>query len=149
MVLGRDYHKEYSRNYYHKRKAEYIELLGGKCAVCSGVDGLQFDHIDPNSKSFAIGKLLNFAKSKVIDELNKCQLLCEKCHIEKTKINKDGYSKRAKGSQIATSKLTEEVVSEIKVRLNTESVGQVAKELGLHSATINFIKAGKTWKHVV
>lgn len=56
MVMDRKYHKKYSREYYHDRKNEYINKLGGKCAICKGEEDLEFDHINANDKNFPIGK---------------------------------------------------------------------------------------------
>ena len=74
--------KEYFRNYYKERKHYYITLLGGKCSVCGSTDNLQFHHTDRNSKDLAIGKLMNYSKTKVEAELSKCVLLCRRCHIK-------------------------------------------------------------------
>ncbi len=123
-------------------------MLGGKCVKCESVENLQFNHIDPNTKSFAIGKLLNFPKQVVSDELKKCQLLCKSCHNDKTIINKDGFDKKARGEKVSSSKLTEEMVRDIRIRLATESTVQIARDLGLNRNTIYFIKIGKTWNHV-
>lgn len=76
--------KEYFREYYAARKGEYIARLGGKCVKCGSTDKLQFDHIDPLTKEFPIGKLMNVSKAKAEFELAKCQLLCVPCHQAKT-----------------------------------------------------------------
>lgn len=85
MTMGRDYHREYAKNWYHARRAEYVVILGGKCAECGATDGLQFDHKDRKTKTFAIGKLFSKAQTVVVEELKKCQLLCAPCHIEKSR----------------------------------------------------------------
>ncbi len=66
------------------RRAAAIERLGGVCAKCGSTDKLQFDHIDPASKHARIAKMWTASKAKFEAELAKCQLLCEKCHREKT-----------------------------------------------------------------
>ena len=62
-----------------------IEYKGGKCEKCGydKYDGaLEFHHLDPSKKDFAISK----KKAKYIDslkpELDKCILLCSNCHRE-------------------------------------------------------------------
>jgi hypothetical protein len=80
---------EWFRGYYHKRRREYIDLLGGKGIRCGAVNDLEFDHVDPHTKRFPIGKLLSVSKDEALLELNKCQLLCHSCHIEKGRENKD------------------------------------------------------------
>ena len=64
-------------------------MLGGKCVGCGTSKNLQFDHIDRTKKSFCIGKSLASKLEKLIEEANKCQLLCEKCHQYKTLVNHD------------------------------------------------------------
>jgi hypothetical protein len=72
-----------------KHKKYLIEMLGGKCAGCGTTTNLQFDHIDRNSKLFCITHQLASKLEKLIEEANKCQLLCDSCHRIKTSINHD------------------------------------------------------------
>ena len=72
-----------TREKRHQRKLELIERLGGKCVECGATERLQFDHINPLEKSFNISSNLN--RENLDEELDKCQLLCFKCHLEKTK----------------------------------------------------------------
>jgi hypothetical protein len=62
-----------------------IEKLGGKCVECGCTETLEFDHIDPSTKSFNISAGYHKPKEVLEEELAKCQLLCNKCHIEKSK----------------------------------------------------------------
>ena len=87
--------KEYFRNYYKERKQKYINMLGGVCSMCGSKNNLQFHHRDRTIKSFSIGKLMNYAEDKVLQELNKCVLVCKSCHIEQHK--KDGTFKNCGG----------------------------------------------------
>ncbi len=140
MVMDRKYHKKYSREYYHDRKNEYINKLGGKCAICKGEEDLEFDHINANDKNFPIGKLLNVSKEEAEKELLKCQLLCHKCHAEKSVI--DLREKRRK-----TSKLNIEQVREIK-KLLKDGLTQtaIAKLYNVGPMTISSIDREITWK---
>jgi hypothetical protein len=62
-----------------------IERLGGKCAICGAIDGLEIDHIDSKKKSFSIGRRLSgIAESKLEEEVKKCQLLCDEHHNDKS-----------------------------------------------------------------
>tara|TARA_R100000742_G_C4246344_1_gene65233 strand:- start:83 stop:778 length:696 start_codon:yes stop_codon:yes gene_type:complete len=74
---------EYRTEWRHNRRKLCIEKLGGKCVQCGATERLQFDHIIPSEKSFNICYSYNL--EKVFEELDKCQLLCPKCHLEKTK----------------------------------------------------------------
>ena len=88
------YNKSQMNSYmtiYRQRKREECKLrLGNKCAKCGATENLEFDHIDPttktNSKS-AIANLITANKEKLNQELIKCQLLCNDCHREKNKID--------------------------------------------------------------
>lgn len=84
-MANRAYHRKYSRKYYHLRRNEYIQMLGGKCCKCGAADNLQFDHIKRATKKFALGKLLNVSKEMALIEIKKCQLLCFECHIIKSR----------------------------------------------------------------
>lgn len=69
------------------RKKEFIEKLGGKCSICcynKNIAGLVFHHIDTSKKKFEInGKSLsNLSIKKLYEELDKCILLCQNCHME-------------------------------------------------------------------
>lgn len=74
----------YDQDRYETRKAELIQLLGGRCASCGSDDKLEFDHVDPSTKSFSIMARWNAPASTLSAELAKCQLLCEQCHLSKT-----------------------------------------------------------------
>lgn len=75
---------QYMQDYRHKRKAEALALLGGRCVTCGKTEDLQFDHIDPSAKIMAIGQMWHAAKGKFWAEVNKCQLLCPEHHQERT-----------------------------------------------------------------
>ena len=66
----------------------FRNLLGNKCAVCGISEDLQFDHIDPSTKSFNITGFLYHPD--IMAELAKCQLLCKPHHLEKSKTEAPG-----------------------------------------------------------
>ena len=76
---------EYDRQRYLEAKQRLIELLGGRCQRCETTEDLQFDHVDPELKSFAITEKWNRGEEALRAELAKCQLLCRPHHLEKTK----------------------------------------------------------------
>ena len=62
-----------------------IEYKGGKCEKCGydKYDGaLEFHHLDPSKKDFAISKKKAKSIDKLKPELDKCILLCSNCHRE-------------------------------------------------------------------
>lgn len=72
------------KNWRIKYRQKLKDSLGGKCVKCGTSERLEFDHIDPLTKSFDIGKAISHRKiSEIVEELKKCQLLCKKCNIQK------------------------------------------------------------------
>lgn len=69
---------------YYARRAEALELLGGKCqhVDCDETENLQVDHIRREDK--VSSKIYSWSKARRLAELAKCQLLCEYHHVEKT-----------------------------------------------------------------
>jgi len=61
------------------------------------------------------------------------------------------HGKMKRGSQIVQSKLNEKQVKAIKSRLalGVSNQRQIAKEFGVHYVTINDIKTGRSWGHIV
>lgn len=68
-----------------KRKKDAIQYLGGECEKCGYskyYGAMHFHHVDPTTKRWSWDKLRLRKWSDVIDELNKCILLCANCHAE-------------------------------------------------------------------
>ena len=61
-----------------------IEMLGGKCVSCGALDVLEIDHIDPHTKKYDISDMWSWGLNKFLEELSKCQILCNPCHVVKT-----------------------------------------------------------------
>jgi len=79
-----------SKFYVDRRRKELkqkaIDYLGGKCKICGYykcIRALDFHHKDPTTKDFGISKS-GYTRSweKVKAELDKCILLCCRCHKE-------------------------------------------------------------------
>lgn len=75
----------YMKDRWKKRREDAVKRLGGTCVVCGSSDRLEFDHIDPETKQFAIASGSSFSEEKFLEEIDKCQLLCHSCHKEKHK----------------------------------------------------------------
>lgn len=90
----------YMQNRRRLRKEDAIKSLGSVCSICSASELLEFDHIDPSTKSMNISspKLLDGCIENFWREVEKCQLLCRKCHLDKTRENSEhggGHNKHS------------------------------------------------------
>ena len=69
-----------------KVKVLSVQYLGGKCCKCGYnkcIKALEFHHLNPTQKEFALSKqghTRSWEKIKI--ELDKCVLLCANCHRE-------------------------------------------------------------------
>jgi hypothetical protein len=89
--------------YYHKNKETRVakqierrkellkeakEKLGGKCVCCGTLEHLEFDHIDDAKKEHNVANAVRNIREVFWNEVEKCQLLCVKCHNKKTTAQK-------------------------------------------------------------
>jgi len=74
----------YLRKQRENRRFFAFEKLGRKCVDCGSTRDLEFDHIDPKTKLFSIGKIWSARWEVFLAELEKCQLKCKKCHLIKS-----------------------------------------------------------------
>lgn len=69
-----------------RRKLKAIEIMGGSCKICGYNKcpaALEFHHIDTKNKLFCINeKTLSNGWNKILLELEKCVLVCCRCHRE-------------------------------------------------------------------
>ncbi len=93
------------RNELHKKKKDaLIAHLGGQCVGCGTTHNLQFDHIDRTQKKYrSIISHLNRKMEDLIEEANKCQLLCRTCHIAKSRAHYD-HEELLKGCTLSSIK---------------------------------------------
>jgi hypothetical protein len=78
-----DERRGYNKAWKQARRARLIEMLGGCCVRCGAAQDLEFDHIDPSTKVFAICAGLSKAWDVLVKEASKTQLLCKPCHVTK------------------------------------------------------------------
>ena len=95
----REYHKEYMRRWYVKNKSKHIAYVRNRdkkikdwfkdykkslqCEDCGENHPacLDFHHVNPKEKSFALGRANKFLSVKLLEnEIAKCRLLCSNCH---------------------------------------------------------------------
>jgi hypothetical protein len=72
-------------------------MLGGVCVQCGSAQNLQFDHIDPATKSFIIATNLLRRLDILLREVEKCQLLCVQCHLGKTASERSKHTPQGHG----------------------------------------------------
>lgn len=80
----------------HAIRRRFLQMkLGGKCLKCGCDDWrlLDFDHIDPMSKSMNISQKIHMPLDFLSIEISKCQLLCANCHRLKT-MEQGGFSSK-------------------------------------------------------
>ena len=80
----RELNREKKREQRKEKRVYCIEYLGGKCVVCGTTHNLQFDHIKREGKKYNIASKLTYKFDNIKEELDKCQLLCVDCHLQKT-----------------------------------------------------------------
>lgn len=91
--------RKYNARYYEGRKhviaprmlsrarqnrQDGLAKMGGRCVKCGSQDKLQLDHIDCRTK--VSHNIWTWGVAAREAEMAKCQLLCEPCHIEKSKL---------------------------------------------------------------
>ena len=69
------------------RKLELIGLKGGRCEKCGydkNYSALEFHHREPEHKRFQLDlrALSNRKWDLILEEIDKCTLLCSNCHAE-------------------------------------------------------------------
>lgn len=78
---------ERQKTLHFERKKELISMKGGKCQICGynkNYAALTFHHRDPELKEIALDarSLSNITMTRLLAEIEKCDLLCANCHLE-------------------------------------------------------------------
>lgn len=84
-------------------KIIHEEKLKRGCECCGYSEfacALDFDHIDPKTKTRGIAKMHTTSISKLKNEMSKCRVLCANCHRIKTH-DPDSFEKLFQGKQAA------------------------------------------------
>ncbi|HCZ28806.1 TPA: hypothetical protein DHU97_03640 [Candidatus Saccharibacteria bacterium] len=70
-------------------------LKKSACEVCgeSDIRVLEFDHLDPTTKTFSISQAVKYGYSwsEVLNEIKKCRILCANCHKKHTAAQSKWY----------------------------------------------------------
>ena len=89
----------HTKRYMEKaRKLIYEIKLGNPCIVCGESDPivLEFDHIDPSTKEHNVSEMVKkgYSCESILNEVEKCRLLCANCHRRETAKDFSYYSHR-------------------------------------------------------
>lgn len=83
----RDTKNERVRKYRKEKRSYILEILkNSKCLNCGINDYrvLEFDHRNPEEKSFNLGDSTKYTLDRIKKEIDKCDILCANCHRIKT-----------------------------------------------------------------
>ncbi len=80
--------KEYHKKYIAKCNQLILEHKNKPCADCGKTFPpyvMDFDHRDPSKKLYLISRIARIKSvSKILAEIEKCDLVCSNCHRERT-----------------------------------------------------------------
>jgi 5-methylcytosine-specific restriction endonuclease McrA len=81
--LNKEERNEYQRRRRDKRKDLLIQKFGNKCCDCGKTfhkAAYDFHHINPLEKKFEIAPSLDRNWNVILEEIEKCVMLCSNCH---------------------------------------------------------------------
>ena len=76
-IIAHRHRTKIMRNLY---KSIFANLRINGCAICGSYKILEFHHVNPIDKRFVINRGWGYSNENIIIELDKCILLCRKCH---------------------------------------------------------------------
>ena len=125
------YMRGYQNRWLKDRRDQWLKE-NGPCVKCGSNEKLEVDHIDPKEK--ITHKVWSLNLEKRISELKKCQVLCESCHMEKTKIDLRNQLKGTR-NRIQEKYSDETTAKALETYLNSKiSRRKIEKEFGIGQA---------------
>lgn len=131
--------RSYQLRWIQKRRKAWLDK-NGPCRKCGSDLNLEVDHINPNEK--VTHRVWNWPEERRNSELSKCQVLCEKCHKQKTS---QENSDRLKGiPNIASIKHSEDKFLKV-LDLLKEGLSErdACKKVGIPRGTFSGAKSRK------
>lgn len=126
----------YQRNRVATKRSNFFEDKA--CISCGSKENLELDHI--NSKDKISHRIWSWSEERFKAELSKCQVLCNPCHIEKSR------NEKLKGTENPSSKLRELDVLYVRELYNMGyAIKFIAREFGMNRNTIRSIIRKETW----
>lgn len=83
----KEYLKNYTREWMRKRRSDFFS--DKSCIKCGSKESLELDHIVMADK--VDHKIWSWREERRLAEIAKCQVLCRKCHMEKTSMEVYGH----------------------------------------------------------
>lgn len=142
------YQRRYNYVRVQDRKRILIEMLGGRCVVCGATEGLQFDHIRPETKLFQVSNQAGKHWSTVMAEAKKCQLRCYTCHLEKTRAAARVPRPQIAGERHPSAQLTNAKVAQLRQQFHddpTLTIRKLAEQLGMAEKVVRQMLRGVTY----
>lgn len=139
-------HNDRSKN----RKVQLVNISGGKCKICGynkNYASLCFHHRDPKQKLFRLDARHVASKNWniILEELDKCDLLCHNCHLELHNpgfdfelLKEKGYEQSYSGKVVKKKffKIPLPNKDELQKKLWEKSMENIAKDYAVTGATI-------------
>ncbi len=135
----KDKQREYQKQWVAKRRADFF--ADKLCTKCDSAKNLELDHIDPALK--LSHSIWSWSEKRRLEEIKKCQILCEDCHKEKTAIFiKSEFS----GENSYPAKLTNEEALIIRASSNTNKY--LAEKFNVSIRTITRVRNFEAYKNI-
>lgn len=90
-MVHRDQRRKLQREWLKARRESWI-TANGPCSSCGSNNSLQVDHIDRKTK--ISHRVWSWRRERREQELAKCQVLCDKCHKLKSKLEAQNYLRK-------------------------------------------------------
>lgn len=117
------------------RREDWL-AANGPCKRCGSSHNLEVDHVDPSTK--VNHTVWSWRQSRMLRELQKCQVLCEECHKRKTAA--ENRLAQLGKPNIACRILSEDVVRRIRSSSATgRSERSLAVEFGIGKTTVHSV----------
>jgi hypothetical protein len=148
----RNTHQEYRSdaiqrsNIDHMEKKNYIlSKLGGSCVLCGNQNRseLEVHHVDPEEKEYFIHDIRSIKYRDILDEeLKKCVLLCEPCHLHITNLQK--FLRSCENTNMSI----ENLFGILRDHKEGKSIGEISVSRGIDYLIVKGIISGERFKHL-
>lgn len=132
---------------YEKMKNRRMEWLlsNGPCRACGSSTRLEIDHVNPSQKVHHA--VWSWSLQRMLAELEKCQVLCNKCHKKKS-------ARESRELQVGVPRLAYRILKNEQVTMirdgkaNGLSERSLAKSFGVSKTTIHCLLVGESYREI-